>query len=250
MTLSDFLHKTDFYSASERRKAQLIAFYLLKEKGESTFTITDLMNSWGELSVAQPNRTRLLDNLGVSGAFPKASGSKTQMRLHAARVAAIGEEYGALWEVPRVVTRIGKASLIDPERIEELRRLIGCKPDPRRLVRICEEINIAFDNDCWMSAGLLTRTLINHVPPVFEQPNFEAVANNYGGDPKKQRTFRDNAKKLQEVAKNIGDLIAHEQMRPVESLPARTQVDFSNELDVLLQEVARLLRFRNPSHKG
>jgi hypothetical protein len=93
-----------------------------------------------------------------------------------------------------------------------------------------------------MAVALLARTVINHVPPALGFNTFAEVANNYGGGPQTNRSFKKIAKKLEEVARNIGDMIAHETMRSVESLPSPAQIDFSQEFDVLLQEVARVLR--------
>ncbi len=140
--------------------------------------------------------------------------------------------------------RRGGAGFVDQARIEELRALQGKKPNPTRLTRLCEEINACYKNNSLLAVALLARTVINHVPPVFGFNTFSEVANNYGGDPKTNKSFKQIARRLEEAARSIGDKIAHETMRPVESLPSAAQVDFSPEFDVLLEEVARLLRER------
>jgi hypothetical protein len=134
---------------------------------------------------------------------------------------------------------------VDVARVEDLRSLIGSKPDPLRLVRLCEEINTNYATECAMGVALLARTIINHVPPALGFRTFSEVANNYGGDPKAQRSFKKVAQRLEETQRAIADSIAHETMRDAESLPTLTQIDFSQELDLLLAEVTRVLRSKN-----
>jgi hypothetical protein len=83
----------------------------------------------------------------------------------------------------------------------------------------------------------LTRALLDHVPPIFGKRTFAEVANNYGGP----KSFQNAMKHLDNSARNIGDTHLHVQIRARESLPTLTQVNFSNDLDVLLGEVVRLL---------
>lgn len=131
------------------------------------------------------------------------------------------------------------------DRLRELRELIGCQPDVIHLVRLCEEINTCFAANCVIAVALLARTVINHVPTALGHKTFNEVANNYGGDPKTHKSFRQIAKKLEDAARIIGDMIAHQTMRPVESLPAPSQIYFTQEFDVLLAEVARVIRQNN-----
>ena len=46
---------------------------------------------------------------------------------------------------------------------------------------------------------------------------------------------------LESSARRIGDAHLHNQIRHREALPSATQVNFSNDLDVLLSEIARIL---------
>jgi hypothetical protein len=85
----------------------------------------------------------------------------------------------------------------------------------------------------------LTRALLDHVPPIFGKQSFAEVANNYGGGGK---SFRESMLHLERSARNIGDAHLHIQIRNSESLPTSTQVNFSNDIDVLLAEIVRVLR--------
>ena len=47
---------------------------------------------------------------------------------------------------------------------------------------------------------------------------------------------------LEESARTIANIHLHREIRETESLPTMTQVDFINKLDVLLEEIVRILK--------
>ena len=109
--------------------------------------------------------------------------------------------------------------------------------DLQKLVQFCRELDFCFRNECLLAVAALTRALLDHVPPIFAKQSFAEVANNYAGS----QSFRESMRHLQNSARSIGDAHLHVQIRQRESLPTPTQVNFSNDLDVLLGEVVRLL---------
>lgn len=127
---------------------------------------------------------------------------------------------------------------VNLERIEELRKVQSVTFDLTKLVRICEELNIAHANDCHYTVGILLRTILDHVPPIFRCGSFAEVANNYSGT----KSFKDAMKYLQESSRKISDSYLHTQIRKQETLPNKTQVNFSANLDLLLSEILRLLK--------
>jgi hypothetical protein len=66
---------------------------------------------------------------------------------------------------------------------------------------------------------------------------FAEVANNYSGS----RSFKESMQHLDLSARKIGDAHLHTQIRTKEILPTATQVNFANDLDVLLAEIVRIL---------
>jgi hypothetical protein len=72
-------------------------------------------------------------------------------------------------------------------------------------------------------------------------PNFEQIVQNYGA-PKDNKSFKKNMENLQNSLKNISDRFLHQQIRDKETLPNETQIDFRQDLDVLLEEIVRLLK--------
>jgi hypothetical protein len=239
MDFIEYADRVDLTRKGEMDRARLIAYYWVKTHKIADFVLADLLQLWGQLNVPQPNVTRLAGRLTAAEGFPR-SPKRGHFRLHADVTRGLEADYEELFNAPAptVAPRSGGRTLIDESRIAELRTLTGRRLDPLRLVRICEEINISYSMGCLMAVAVLSRTLINHVPPAFGFTAFAQVASNYGGG----RSFKKVAEKLEETARAIGDMIAHETMRASETLPSPAMIDFSQELDVLLGEVIRLLK--------
>ncbi len=126
---------------------------------------------------------------------------------------------------------------VDEVRIADLKRANTSRYDVRKLIALCEELNQCYRAQCYHAVAALTRTLLNHVPPIFELNSFSEVANNYNGG----KSFRECMQHLEGAARKIADLHLHSPIRKEEALPSRTQVNFAPELDLLLAEVVRLL---------
>jgi len=133
---------------------------------------------------------------------------------------------------------------VDKKRIEELRSLKDPKYDIAKLVELCEELNKCYRNKCKLAIAALVRTILNHVPPIFNKENFEEVANNYswGTGKRKGESKKHLMIALEESARKIADIHLHQKIRNKESLPTITQVDFRNNLDVLLEEIVRIIK--------
>jgi hypothetical protein len=125
--------------------------------------------------------------------------------------------------------------LIAESRLDELRALASPDFDFRKLVRLCEELNIASREECYFATAMLTRGLLDHVPPIFGKKNFDEVASNYGG-----KSFKGTMQHLQNASRNVADGHLHQQIRKSETLPTAQQVNFASGLDVLLAEIVRM----------
>jgi hypothetical protein len=130
-----------------------------------------------------------------------------------------------------------KPAFVDAERIEQLRKIESSPYDLRRLVAMCNELNHCSDGDCLMSIAMLTRAIIDHVPPIFGAKTFAEIASSYDGG----KSFKASMQHLSNSARAIADSHLHTHVRPKVALPTRTQVDFSRDLDVLLGEIVRVL---------
>ncbi len=127
---------------------------------------------------------------------------------------------------------------IHPERLKELSQVTSDKFDLCKLLKLCEEMNGSYRTDSVLSIIMLTRALIDHVPPIFGAKTFNEVVNNYAGT----KSFKENMERLNSSSRKIADQHLHTQVRNSESIPTMNQVDFSNDIDVLLAEVYRVLK--------
>lgn len=135
-----------------------------------------------------------------------------------------------------------KPPYIAPSRIAELQGLIDPKWDPRRLIRMLQEINLANANGMDMATAMLVRAVTDHVPPIFGKTKFTEVATQHSAGSIEGRSFKGAMSHLTDSMKHVADGILHVHIRPKETLPSSTQVNFSQSLDVLLAEVVRVLR--------
>jgi hypothetical protein len=133
----------------------------------------------------------------------------------------------------------GGSSFIADSRIEELRQLSSPDFDFQKLVRLCEELNSSFNNGNYYATAMLTRGLLDHIPPLFGKSSFAEVANNYGGG---GRSFKETMHHLDHSARKIGDMHLHMPIRKSETLPTPQQVYCASQLDVLLSEIVRTMR--------
>lgn len=123
-------------------------------------------------------------------------------------------------------------------RIKELANLPKDKFDTAKLVKLCEELNENYKWKNYFAVGALLRMVLDHIPPIFGKENFKQVANNYSWETShKKRMLR-----LQRAARDIVDNLLHEQIKKVEVLPEKEQVDFRQELAVLLGEIITILK--------
>ncbi|MCO1336306.1 hypothetical protein MO867_18395 [Microbulbifer sp. OS29] len=129
----------------------------------------------------------------------------------------------------------GNSAYVSQERLKQLESLKS-DFDYSRLIAFLKEINLAFESEMFFSVGCLLRSVLDHVPPVFECPNFKGVYSNYSGG----RSFKYSMKNLDDQIRNIADSYLHTHIRKKESLPEPQQVDVRTLLDKLLEEVIRI----------
>lgn len=131
-----------------------------------------------------------------------------------------------------------KEDYINNLRIKQLEDVNHNKKyDLSRLIEVLKEINICYKNDLKYSIPPLIRSIIDQVPPIFDKNNFSEVCSSYG-----TRSFKDSMNILDKNSRKIADSYLHTQIRQKEHIhPTDTQINFKNELDVLLQEIIRII---------
>lgn len=132
----------------------------------------------------------------------------------------------------------GSAAYIDLKRIKELKKIVNPTFDLSRLLKICAEINDNFSQGNNISTILLVRTLVDHIAPTLGHKTFVEVANNYSCG----KSLKDTLQHLENSSRKIADGHLHTPVRKKEVLPTATQVNFSQDVDVLLGEIVRILK--------
>jgi len=212
-------------------------------KSKKTMTLSTVLKEIGEEELVGKNRD-LGKKLNEEGALDIiwVSGGRVGIR----GITFDGKQYLLNYTETKINSTDGSTKtatkqilddiFIDKSRITELRTISNAQFDLKRLIKLCEEINQNFSQSNYLSVAMLGRTILNHVPPIFSHKSFKEVANNYGGAGNK-RSFKKSMQHLSNSLKNIGDNHLHKPIESNESLPTRTQVNFSQDMDVLLGEI-------------
>lgn len=156
---------------------------------------------------------------------------KRNLPTYAARRAYIAKMYKAL-KPKGPITKANQFNYIHSDRIQELQALNNPSFDLTKLKRLCDEINNAHKSDSLYSVGILTRAIIDYIPPLFGQENFAGVISQTGG-----RSFKEAMERLDKSSRKIADELLHQQAQRKDRTINTNSVDFSVELDRLLAEV-------------
>lgn len=125
--------------------------------------------------------------------------------------------------------------------------------DTSKLVRLCHELNHAWQSEAWFSVAYLTRAIVDHIPPVIPigkgqfAANFDQVANNYSRAPgptgvlRTKRSFKQIASNLNLAMKPQANAAIHNQISEARQELTEQQVDFRADLSGVLLEIAELL---------
>ena len=143
------------------------------------------------------------------------------------------------------INRNSDSCYVDRSRIEELKQVRTVDFDLKKVVRICEELNSCLENSNFFAIASLVRTILDHIPPIFNLNTFKEVANNYGG-----RSLKRSFQNLENSSRKIADALLHQKIRKSESLPTKVMVDFSSDVDVLLAEIIRIINEKAMPNKA
>jgi hypothetical protein len=136
-------------------------------------------------------------------------------------------------EQPATLQPADVVEMISTERIDAIRLASTSVHDLGKVIRLCEELNNCYLSGCYFAVAMLTRALLDHVPPLFGFRTFAEVVSNYAWGPSR----RDAMEHLEKSARKIADVHLHSRASATEVLPNRAQVSFGPALDVLLGEL-------------
>lgn len=134
-----------------------------------------------------------------------------------------------------VVHKVRDDLYIATARLENLSKLQSPQFDLRRLVRMCEEINSSWQHGNLIAVAALTRIVLDHVPPIFGYQTFVHVTANAS------RSLKAIFESLEQNSRKISDSLIHQTIRKKETLPTEQMVNCSQNMDVLLAEIVRII---------
>jgi len=110
------------------------------------------------------------------------------------------------------------------------------KFDSSKLVKMCEELNDAYARGNYITAVLLLRAVMNHVPPIFEVKSFRELVAQSG------RSLKSILGRLEDEARPIADLHTHMPIRKSEHIPTKNQIEpYKAAFELLIAEVVARL---------
>jgi hypothetical protein len=156
-----------------RNDQQPADWFVISSEGEKFLREAARFEQWEKLGVGRVKAD--LENTGgtreIGGTLETRDLAWKWVRMKEDQATTIAREEAAA----------SRLTVIAESRIVELRALKSPDFDFRKVIRLCEEINNVYGEGCYFATAMLTRGLLDHVPPIFGLKSFTEVANNYAG---------------------------------------------------------------------
>lgn len=128
---------------------------------------------------------------------------------------------------------------IKPATIDALRAIEPERYDATALVRLCEELNICYADGRVPEVEMIVRSIQEHVRPIFKVAKFWEILSDYHeGSPE----FRRSIITLMQSQRDIANYWLHGKRRPNETPLTMSKVEFTREVNILLDEAVKILR--------
>ncbi len=214
----------------------LAFFYYYAMKNDSGATLKQIISDFEKCGFGKPNITNLRKAIKKDRRLAKVPKDEDSWRLKSDKILEVETKFqlDKCLKINKTSSLILNGEFINIARLEQIKNIKGSF-DFSRLTQMLSELNHAFLVGNYISVSLLTRAVIDHIPPIFSFKTFAQVASNHG-----TKSFKDSMDHLEKSCRKIADLHLHTPIRKNESLPNKTQVDFSSNLDVLLGEIVRI----------
>jgi hypothetical protein len=214
-----------------RDRQQPANWFTISSRGEELIKKVHRFEQWEKLGL-----DRVKNDLIQTGGMREIGGTQ-EVRDWAWQWVKMKESQTTPTATQHATTLIHLPIIADT-RLTELRGLRSPYFDFKKLIRLCEEMNKSYSDSSYYATAMLTRGLLDHVPPIFGRTSFVEVANNYNGGGK---SFKDAMQHLENAARNVADAHLHLPIRKSETLPVAQQVNFASQLDMLLSEIIRTI---------
>ena len=214
------------------RAVAFLYFYAVKTGNGAK--LKQIISDFNNAGLGSPNVTKLRTAMAKDRRTAKVSAD--EWRLKSDKITEVEKEFqlSHCFKEGQLKLVVVGGNYLDKKRFQALKKKSG-KWDFSRLLQMLTELDSAFSVENYISVILLVRAILDHVPPIFNQKTFGEVANNYG-----TKSFKDSMSHLENSSRKIADSYLHTRIRNKETLPNKTQVNFSNDLDVLLAEIVRI----------
>ncbi|OBX35954.1 hypothetical protein A8U91_00290 [Halomonas elongata] len=124
------------------------------------------------------------------------------------------------------------SAFLNADLLVSLKTVPKDKFDVSKLVKMCEELNDAYARGNYITAVLLLRAVMNHVPPIFDVKSFKEVVAQSG------RSLKSVLGRLEDEARPIADLHTHMTIRKSEHVPTKNQIEpYKAAFELLIAEV-------------
>jgi len=128
---------------------------------------------------------------------------------------------------------------VTSDLLSSIRALDGVKFDTKKLVAMLNELNFNVGANNVHSAHALVRSIIDHIPPIFNKKNFSEVASNYSWP----KSDKEKVEGLQKIFRPDADLSLHQKI----SVKDQTRDMYSiklhrSTLNAILSETIDLLK--------
>ncbi|MBQ7158983.1 MAG: hypothetical protein IJS09_06135 [Treponema sp.] len=148
MTVLEFSEKFDVLNKKEFEKAQLLCYFLYKEKGISIFNSKTIEHLFLDFGFSQPNYARLKTKLLGEKIFTTSNSDKTSLEFVRKNLELLEREYGNLWKNTKVL--ISDSEYLPEEKFCNKRSY---------LTTLVKEINCSYKNACYDACFVLMRRL-------------------------------------------------------------------------------------------
>ena len=150
MDILTYLGKSSFSTKSELERVKLICFYAYKEKQQSIFSMTEIVELLVNCGCNKPNLSRLKDNLlkGKNKSFVISKQEQNKVELIPTVFARLNRAYSDLWCDTETID--SSSELIDENKFCGKRQY---------LTKLIKQINSSYKNHCFDACAVLMRRL-------------------------------------------------------------------------------------------
>ena len=143
-------------------------------------------------------------------------------------------------KIVKIKPRKPDSTFVNLKLIKDISDIETDKFDCSRLIRYCDELNDNFERGNYASVGFLSRAIVDHIPPIFNQKSFASLTAQASGE--RHTSFKKSCEALDKSLKNIVDRSIHKQINSADVPPFKEEINFSQDLNTVLARVFEELK--------